>query len=109
VIADRAGPSGERVRLMSMRFAETGGDVWATIGRMELEFSPVTRQVEAKLIALGVLAAAGGAFAVVAAAAEEARRTHRGPAGPGFTPPSARCKYGTSSPPEEVLDHSAAR
>jgi len=56
VIADRAGVSCETVRLVSKRFAETDGDVWATIGRKEREFppvpSPVTGEVEAKLIAL---------------------------------------------------------
>ena len=56
VIADRAGVSCETVRLISKRFAETGGDAWATIGRKEREFppvpSPVTGEVEAKLIAL---------------------------------------------------------
>jgi hypothetical protein len=44
------------VRLVSKRFAETGGDVWATIGRKERAFppvpSPVTGEVEARLIAL---------------------------------------------------------
>ena len=56
VIAARVGVSCETVRLISKRFAETGGDVWATIGRKEREFppvpSPVTGEVEAKLIAL---------------------------------------------------------
>ena len=56
VIAARAGVSCETVRLISGRFAETDGDVWATIGRKEREFppvpSPVTGEVEAKLIAL---------------------------------------------------------
>jgi hypothetical protein len=56
VIAARVGVSGETVRLISRRFAETGGDVWATIERKEREFppvpSPVTGEVEAKLIAL---------------------------------------------------------
>jgi transposase len=56
VIAARVGVSCETVRLISRRFAETGGDVWATIGRKEREFppvpSPVTGEVEAKLIAL---------------------------------------------------------
>jgi hypothetical protein len=56
VIADRAGVSCETVRLVSKRFAETGGDAWATIGRKERAFppvpSPVTGEVEARLIAL---------------------------------------------------------
>ena len=56
VIAARVGVSCETVRLISKRFAETGGDVWATIERKEREFppvpSPVTGEVEAKLIAL---------------------------------------------------------
>jgi hypothetical protein len=33
VIADRVGVSCETVRLVSKRFVETGGDVWATIER----------------------------------------------------------------------------
>jgi transposase len=56
VIAVRAGVSCETVRLISRRFAETGGDVWATVGRKERESPPVpslvTGEVEAKLIAL---------------------------------------------------------
>lgn len=56
VIADRVGVSCETVRLISKRFAGTGGDAWATIGRKEREFppvpSPVTGEVEARLIAL---------------------------------------------------------
>ena len=56
VIADRVGVSCETVRLVSKRFVETDGDVWATVGRKEREFppvpSPVTGEVEAKLIAL---------------------------------------------------------
>ena len=64
VIAARAGVSCETVRLISRRFAETGGDVWATIGRKEREFppvpSPVTGEVEAKLIALACSAPPAG-------------------------------------------------
>jgi transposase len=56
VIADRVGVSCETVRLVSKRFVETGGDVWATIERKHREFppvpSPVTGEVEARLIAL---------------------------------------------------------
>jgi len=56
VIADRVGVSCETVRLVSKRFVETDGDVWATIGRKEREFppvpSPVTGEGEARLIAL---------------------------------------------------------
>jgi hypothetical protein len=56
VIAARLGVSGETLRLVARRFAETGGDAWATIGRKEREFppvpSPVTGEVEARLIAL---------------------------------------------------------
>ena len=56
VIAARVGVSRDSVRLISMRFVETGGDVWATIKRKQREFppvpSPVTGEVEARLIAL---------------------------------------------------------
>jgi hypothetical protein len=56
VIAARLGVSGETLRLVAKRFAETGGDVWATIGRKLREHppvpSPVTGEVEARLIAL---------------------------------------------------------
>ncbi|WP_206306759.1 helix-turn-helix domain-containing protein [Streptomyces sp. F001] len=56
VIAARVGVSCESVRLISKRYAETGGDVWATVGRKERACppvpSPVTGEVEARLIAL---------------------------------------------------------
>ncbi|WP_198035106.1 helix-turn-helix domain-containing protein [Streptacidiphilus rugosus] len=56
VIADRVGVSCDSVRLISKRYAETGGDVWATVGRKERAFPPVpsavTGEVEARLIAL---------------------------------------------------------
>lgn len=40
VIADRVGVSSESVRLISKRYAETGGDVWATVGRKERAYPP---------------------------------------------------------------------
>jgi hypothetical protein len=56
VIAARLGVSGETLRLVARRFAETGGDIWATIGRKQRVLppvpSPVTGEVEARLIAL---------------------------------------------------------
>ncbi|WP_221517610.1 helix-turn-helix domain-containing protein [Streptomyces sp. AK010] len=56
VIAERVGVSCDSVRLISKRYAETGGDVWATVGRKERALppvpSPVTGEVEARLIAL---------------------------------------------------------
>ena len=56
VIAARLGVSGEMLRLVAKRFAETGGDVLATILRKKRDFppvpSPVTGEVEARLIAL---------------------------------------------------------
>src|SRR5680860_1279450 len=52
VIAARLGVSGETLRLGAKRFADTGGDVHATIGRKQREFppvpSPVTGEVEAR-------------------------------------------------------------
>jgi hypothetical protein len=56
VLAARLGVSGEMLRLVARRFAETGGDVHATISRKKRELppvpSPVTGEVEARLIAL---------------------------------------------------------
>jgi transposase len=55
-IAARLGVSGETLRLVAKRFAETGGDVHATITRKQRALppvpSPVTGEVEARLIAL---------------------------------------------------------
>ncbi|MET7792211.1 helix-turn-helix domain-containing protein [Streptomyces sp900116325] len=56
VIAARLGVSGETLRLVAKRFAETGGDVHATIARKRRDLppvpSPVTGEVEARLIAM---------------------------------------------------------
>ena len=56
VIAARLGVSGETLRLVAKRFAETGGDVRATIARKKRDLppvpSPVTGEVEARLIAM---------------------------------------------------------
>jgi hypothetical protein len=56
VIAARLEVSGETLRLVAKRFAETGGDIWATIGRKKAAHppvpSPVTGEVEARLIAM---------------------------------------------------------
>ena len=56
VLAARLGVSGEMLRLVAKRFADTGGDVWATVERKKREHppvaSPVTGEVEARLIAL---------------------------------------------------------
>jgi hypothetical protein len=56
VIAARLEVSGETLRLVAKRFADTGGDVHATIGRKKPAGppvpSPVTGEVEARLIAL---------------------------------------------------------
>jgi transposase len=55
-IAARVGVSGETLRLVARCFAETGGDVHATIERKKRELppvpSPVTGEVEARLIAM---------------------------------------------------------
>jgi hypothetical protein len=56
VIADRVGSSTNTVRAVAKRFAETGGDILATIGRKPRETPPVapivTGDVEARLITL---------------------------------------------------------
>ncbi len=56
VIAARVGVSVETLRLVAKRFAETGGDVDATIARKVRDLppvaSPVTGEVEARLIAM---------------------------------------------------------
>ena len=56
VLADRLEVSGEMLRLVAKRFADTGGDVHATIGRRKPAGppvpSPVTGDVEARLIKL---------------------------------------------------------
>src|SRR3954449_2381247 len=56
VIADRVGTSEITVRAVAKRFAETDGDVLATIGRKPRQTPPVapivTGEVEARLIAL---------------------------------------------------------
>ena len=56
VIAARLEVSGETLRLVAKRFADSGGDVHATIGRKQRELppvpSPVTGEVEARLIKL---------------------------------------------------------
>ena len=63
-IADRVGVSCETVRLVSKRFVESGGDVWATIERKQRELAPVpsklTGEVEARLIALACSAPPAG-------------------------------------------------
>jgi hypothetical protein len=60
VIAARLSVSGETLRLVAKRFTETGGDIWATVGRKKRDAppvpSPVTGEVEARLIALACTA-----------------------------------------------------
>lgn len=64
VIAARLGVSGETLRLVAKRFAETYADVWATVGRKKRAAppvpSPVTGEVEARLIALACTAPPAG-------------------------------------------------
>ena len=64
MVARRAGVSGETVRLVAKRFAETGGDALATIARKQREVPPVpsqiTGEVEARLIALACSAPPAG-------------------------------------------------
>jgi hypothetical protein len=64
VISARLGVSDETLRLVAKRFADTDGDVWATIGRKQRPLppvpSPVTGEGEARLIALACSAAPAG-------------------------------------------------
>jgi transposase len=64
VIAARLEVSGETLRLVAKRFADTGGDVQATFGRKKPPGppvpSPVTGEVEARLIALACSAPPAG-------------------------------------------------
>lgn len=64
VIAARLGVSGEMLRLVAKRFADTGGDARATIARKQRPGppvpSPVTGEVEARLIALACTQAPEG-------------------------------------------------
>jgi len=64
VIAQRVGTSTNTVRAIAKRFAETDGDVLATIGRKPRETPPVapivTGEVEARLIALACSAPPAG-------------------------------------------------
>ena len=87
VIADRVATSTNTVRAVAKRFAETDGDVLATIGRKPRETPPVapivTGEVEARLIALACSTPPAGLSPLVAAAAGEARRAGRGSARPG--------------------------
>ena len=81
VIADRVGTSANTVRAIAKRFAETDGDVLATIGRKPRQTPPVapivTGEVEARLIALACSTPPEGLFPLVAATAGEARRPGR--------------------------------
>ena len=56
MVAARLGVSGETLRLVAKRFAETGGDVRGHDRRKQRELppvpSPVTGEVEARLIAM---------------------------------------------------------
>lgn len=82
VIAARLGVSGETLRLVARRFAETGGDVHATIARKKRDLPPVPlagdRRGRGPADRDGVLTATRGLCPVVAAATGEARRAGRG-------------------------------
>ncbi|MFE3785249.1 hypothetical protein ACFXPA_44530 [Amycolatopsis sp. NPDC059090] len=111
-IAARVGVSGETLRLVAKRFAETGGDIWATIERRQREHppvpSPVTGEVEARLIALACSQPPAGHarwslrllekhVALIEDIPRPGSLRHR----PGSK------KNGTSSLSEEMLDHPA--
>ena len=87
VIADRVGTSENTVRAVAKRFAETDGDVLATIGRKPRETPPVapivTGEVEARLIALACSTPPQGYRPLVAATAGASCRPGRGSARSG--------------------------
>ena len=87
VIADRVGTSENTVRAVAKRFAETDGDVLATIGRKPRQTPPVapivTGEVEARLIALACSTPPEGYHPLVAAAAGASCRAGRGSARSG--------------------------
>jgi len=109
VIAARVGVSGETLRLVAKRFAETGGDIWATISRKQRELppvpSPVTGEVEARLIALACSQPRAGYARWSLRLLENTSRSS--PTSRTWTtPPSAGfSKNGIASSSEEVLDH----
>src|SRR3954467_7502539 len=89
VIAQRVGTSTNTVRTIAKRFAETDGDVLATIGRKPRETPPVApivtgegaeraRRGRAPADRAGLLDPTGRVFPLVTAAAGVPRRTGRG-------------------------------
>ena len=87
VIADRVGTSENTVRAVAKRFADTDGDVLATIGRKPRQTPPVapivTGEVEARLIALACSTPPEGYHPLVAATAGASCRPGRGSARSG--------------------------
>ncbi|MFF3159722.1 transposase [Streptomyces sp. NPDC057910] len=102
-----ARPFGETLLRVAKRFAETGGDVHATSARRERDLppvpSPVTGEVEARLIAMACSQPPEGCAGWTLRLLEK----HVTPAHPESGPLHHRPdpQNGTARPPEEVLDH----
>ena len=81
------GVSGETLRLVAKRFAETGGDIRATIGRKQRAHTAGAlagdRRGRGPVDRAGLFGPTAGLCAVEAAAAGEARRAGRGHSGSG--------------------------
>lgn len=113
VIAGRLGVSGETLRLVAKRFVETGGDVHATIARKQRECppvaSPVTGEVEARLIALACSKPPAGHARWSLRLLE--KQVALGDDIPDLDHSTIGrvLKNEASSSPEEVLDHPTAR
>src|SRR5512144_1678842 len=113
VIAARVDVSIETIRLVAKRFAETGGDAWATIGRKQREHppvpSPITGEVEARLIALACSQPPAGHARGSLRLLEKHVALIEDLPDLDHSTIGRVLKNETSSSPEEVLDHPTPR
>lgn len=111
VIATRLGVSGETLRLVAKRFTETGGDVRATITRKKRDLppvpSPVTGEVEARLIAMACSQPPPGHARWSLRLLEKHVALVEDIPGLDHSTIGRILKNGTAPSPEEVLDHPA--